>query len=163
MLTAGPGATVDSVASDVNLPPAAVSAYNQLQPNATLQQGQTLSVPCGRILVLIAAQLGGNSSSSGMNSNNSTSSRGCTWLVHILSRLARSLCASELLSALTEKASVRSTVQHLANEHNRVKSVKSVVTYSAGQCIAPSGVIISKCSGEHGAWQYCSRWHSAVQ
>ena len=73
-LTVGPGASISSTASDVNLPPATVAAYNQLAQDATLQQGQSLSVPCGRILVLIAAQLGTGSSGSSVGSSGMASS-----------------------------------------------------------------------------------------
>lgn len=50
---------LDNIAADNGLPTSAVAAYNGLPIDTQVQQGQSLSIPCGRIIALVAPQLGG--------------------------------------------------------------------------------------------------------
>jgi hypothetical protein len=56
---------LDNIAGDQGLPTSAVAAYNGLPIDTQVQAGQSLSVPCGRVIALVAPQLGGGSSKSG--------------------------------------------------------------------------------------------------
>jgi hypothetical protein len=59
---------LDNIAGDQGLPTSAVAAYNSLPIDTQVQAGQSLSLPCGRVIALVAPQLGGGGSGSGKDS-----------------------------------------------------------------------------------------------
>ena len=56
LYTATAGSTVDSVAARASVAPTVLTGYNNLPDNATLTAGQTLQMPCERIIEYAYAQ-----------------------------------------------------------------------------------------------------------
>lgn len=61
---------LDNIAGDQGLPTSAVAAYNGLPIDAQVQAGQSLSLPCGRVIALVAPQLGGGGKGNGNGNGN---------------------------------------------------------------------------------------------
>lgn len=64
---------LDNIAGDQGLPTSAVAAYNGLPIDTQVQAGQSLSLPCGRVIALVAPELGGGGSGSGKDSGGGAS------------------------------------------------------------------------------------------
>ena len=67
---------LDNIAGDQGLPTSAVAAYNGLPIDTQVQAGQSLSLLCGRVIALVAPELGGGGGSdSGKDGGSGASGR----------------------------------------------------------------------------------------